>query len=172
MTLTSVTIPNSVTTIGDNAFNGCDLYEINLPNTLINLGDGAFKCCQYLKDVYLPVGYVPSECFSHCPNLEDVDFSFNTTTIDFGAFSSCYSLESIDIPSAIESINYEAFKNCENLASVYVHATTPPTLRNDSFDGTPIADGTGTIYVPAASVNAYKAASGWSTYASQIQAIP
>ena len=172
MTLTSVTIPNSVTTIGNNAFNGCDLYGISLPGTLINLGDGAFKYCQYLQDVNIPVGYVPNECFSHCPNLKDVDFSFNTTTIDFGAFSSCYSLESIDIPSAIESINYEAFKNCENLASVYVHATTPPTLRNDSFDGTPIADGTGTIYVPAASVNAYKAASGWSTYASQIQAIP
>ena len=172
MTLTSVTIPNSVTTIGENAFNGCDLYGISLPGTLINLGDGAFKYCQNLQDVNIPVGYVPNECFSHCPNLKDVDFSFNTTTIDFGAFSSCYSLESIEIPSAIESINYEAFKNCENLASVYVHATTPPTLRNDSFDGTPIADGTGTIYVPSESVNAYKAASGWSTYASQIQAIP
>ena len=172
MTLTSVTIPNSVTTIGENAFNGCDLHEINLPNTLINLGDGAFKHCQYLQDVYIPVGYVPNECFSHCPNLEVVDFSPNTTTIGFGAFSSCYSLESIEIPSAIESINYEAFKNCENLASVYVHATTPPTLRNDSFDGTPIADGTGTIYVPCASVDTYKAASGWSTYASRIQGIP
>jgi len=68
----------------------------------------------------------------------------------------------------VTSIGNEAFDSCRSLTSVTVEATTPPTLSTDAFNSTNNCP----IYVPCDSVDTYKAASGWSTYASRIQAIP
>ena len=73
--------------------------------------------------------------------------------------------------SCVTQIGTDCFYLCSNLTSVTCKAITPPTLGYDVFKSTPIASGNGHIYVPSASVNAYKSASGWSDYASRIQAI-
>ena len=91
------------------------------------------------------------------------------TKIRIRAFRGCTSLTSIEIPNSVTSIELEAFRDCNSLTSVTVLATTPPTLETDAFTDT---HSNLKIYVPAESVNAYKAASGWSSYASKIQAIP
>lgn len=85
------------------------------------------------------------------------------------AFYKCSYLENIEIPSSVISIGNSAFYECTGLKSVTIHATTPPNLEYNVFSNTP---NTLKIYVPAASVDAYKAARNWSTYASQIEAIP
>ena len=84
-------------------------------------------------------------------------------------FYGCNKLTSLVIPSNISSIEDSAFNQCSGLTSITVNRTTPPTL-----GGTYVFDNTNDcpIYVPAASVNAYKTASNWSEYASRIQAIP
>ena len=91
------------------------------------------------------------------------------TKIRIRAFRGCSSLTSIEIPKIVTSIELEAFRDCNSLTSVTVLATTPPTLGTDAFKDT---HSSLKIYVPSGSVNAYKAASGWSDYASKIQAIP
>lgn len=91
------------------------------------------------------------------------------TKIRIRAFRGCSSLTSIEIPKIVTSIELEAFRDCNSLTSVTVLATTPPTLGTDAFSDT---HSSLKIYVPSGSVNAYKAASGWSDYASKIQAIP
>ena len=74
----------------------------------------------------------------------------------------------IIIPSIITTIGADAFRGCSSLTSVTINATTPPTLMNSlAFDDTNDCP----IYVPAQSVDTYKAASGWSSLASRIQAI-
>ena len=78
------------------------------------------------------------------------------------------SLTSVTIPSGVTSIGVAAFNGCRGLTSVTVNATTPPTLGKYVFTST----NNYPIYVPSESVNAYKAATNWSTYASRIQAIP
>jgi surface protein len=84
-------------------------------------------------------------------------------------FQGCTSLTSIDIPSSVTSIGNSAFYYCSGLTSVTINATTPPTLGFSAFD----YNATGRkIYVPSASVDAYKAATNWSTYAADIEAIP
>ena len=88
-------------------------------------------------------------------------------SIGEGAFFSCGSLTSIDIPSGVTSIASMAFQFCSSLTSITVNATTPPQLGYGEFD-----ESTCPIYVPCESVDAYKSASGWSNYASRIQAIP
>ena len=91
------------------------------------------------------------------------------TSIGKDAFASCSSLTSATIPEGVTSIEGWSFLNCTSLTSVTVLATTPPALGTEAFSNT---HSDLKIYVPAESVDAYKAASGWSDYASKIQAIP
>ena len=80
-------------------------------------------------------------------------------------------LASIIIPSGVTRLYTHCIYLCPSLTSVTCLATTPPTMETNVFGGTPIANGTGVIYVPAESVNAYKTANRWSNFADRIQAI-
>ena len=92
----------------------------------------------------------------------------SVTSIGNTAFYFCSGLTSINIPSGVTSIGSDAFNGCRSLTSVTVNATTPPTLPNvNVFNNTNNCP----IYVPSESVDAYKAATNWSTYASRIQPI-
>ena len=94
----------------------------------------------------------------------------SVTSIGQQAFSSCGRLTNIVIPDGVTSIGYGAFSNCERLTSIICLSVNPPSVGIYSylFDIKVIT----AIYVPAASVNAYKTASGWSYYADKIQAKP
>ena len=93
----------------------------------------------------------------------------NTVTkIGEAAFYQTGGAFTVTIPSSVTTIGYYAFYGCSNLSSVTVEATTPPTLGGNAFDDTNNCP----IYVPAASVDTYKAASQWSSLSSRIQAIP
>ncbi len=89
------------------------------------------------------------------------------TSIGSATFEGCTGLTSVTIPKFVISIDDSAFANCTNLTTITVEATTPPTLGDSVFDSTNNAP----IYVPSESVETYKVASGWSDYASRIQAI-
>ena len=146
--LTSITIPNSVTTIGNEAFHSCiHLTSANIPNTLTSITAQMFYCCSVLSNIVLPE---------------------TVTSIDRQAFYNCYGLTTFTIPSAVTSIGNSAMQGCNHLTYVVCKPTTPPTLGTNVFYGTP---NDCPIYVPAASVDAYKAATNWSTYASRIYPI-
>lgn len=146
--IVSVEIPNTVTTIGGNAFNTCySMTSIVIPNTVTSIGNNAF---------------------SDCDTLTNVTIGNRVTTIGNSAFSDCDSLANVTIGNSVTSIGEGAFGGCESLTSVTIEATTPPTLGEYSFGSN--ASGR-KIYVPSASVAAYKATTNWSTYASDIEAI-
>ena len=107
--------------------------------------------------------------FAYCSSLTSIDIPNGMTSIGERAFNKCTSLTSVTIPSSVTSIESSAFSSCSVLTSVTVEATTPPTLGTNVFNGT---SENLVIYVPAGSVDTYKSASGWSTYALRIQAIP
>ena len=112
---------------------------------------------------------IGNSAFYNCISLKSVDIPNGVTSIGSYAFYNCRALTSVTIPSSVTSIGDYAFRYCNSLTSVTVEATTPPTLGTDVFNNT-TADLV--IYVPAGSVDTYKSASGWSAYASRIQAIP
>ena len=168
--LSSVTIPDSVTSIGGSAFHDCRaLTSVYVPDSVISIDDMSFRNCTNLTTVHLPSGLtiISNSLFLTCTNLTSIDIPSGVTSIGDGAIRFCQSLTSIDIPSGVTSIGRGAFYSCSGLTSVTVNAITPPTLGSEAFNGS-----TCPIYVPAESVEAYKTASGWSTYASRIQAIP
>ena len=100
--------------------------------------------------------------------LTSVTISDSVYNIGREAFSGCTGLTTITIPSGVTTIGTSAFRNCSGLTSITVMAETPPSLSSYAFRNTNDCP----IYVPCDYVNTYKAASGWSTYASRIQAIP
>lgn len=167
---TSITIPPSVTTFSAYAFSGSS----SLNSVTIDYASNAKLGYDQFKDLpitSLTIGShptsIPSGMFENCTKLTSLDIPSNISSIGSRAFASCTGLTSLVIPSNISSIDNEAFSKCSGLTSVTVESTTPPKLGSYVFNYTSCP-----IYVPPESVNAYKAASGWSSYASRIQAIP
>ena len=101
--------------------------------------------------------------FYKCTGLTSVTIPSGLTSVGNMAFYYCSSLRSVTLPSSVTSISSGAFKYCSGLRSITIEATSPPTLGTGAFDNT-----TCTIYVPASTVETYKAASGWKTYKSRI----
>lgn len=97
--------------------------------------------------------------------LKSIEIPNSVKSIGIYAFEHCHALTSLTIPKSVTTIGKGAFRDCRDLTSLTVEATTPPTLGTDALDGTPSDM---EIFVPAESVNTYKAAAGWSAYASQI----
>ena len=108
--------------------------------------------------------------FDSCSALTTADFPA-VTNIGSSAFQSCSALTTANFPVAT-SIGSSAFSYCSKLTALILRSETMATLSSTgAFSSTPIASGTGYIYVPRALVDSYKAASNWSTYASQIRAL-
>jgi hypothetical protein len=106
--------------------------------------------------------------FYDCSSLTSIDIPSGVTSIGERAFRNCTGLTSCTIGSGVTSIGNQAFYECTSLTSVTIEATTPPALGLRVFYGTNNCP----IYVPSGSVSAYQSASGWSSYADRIQAVP
>ena len=162
---------NGVTLIGDYAFESTKGFtSITIPSSVTTFGDYAFRGASSLNSVtidYAPNATVGGYQFNGS-SITSLTIGSHPTSIGDRMFYGCKKLTTIVIPSNISSIGSSAFEGCSGLTSITVHSTTPPTLEYSVFDSTNNCP----IYVPPESVDTYKAASGWSNYASRIQAIP
>ena len=162
---------NGVTEIRDYAFNSTSGFtSITIPPGVTTFGRYAFASVSTLNSVtidYASNAIVGGYQFTGS-SITSLTIGSNPTSIGQGMFRTCTGLTSLVIPSNISSIGNSAFNGCSGLTSITVESATPPTLGYGVFDGTNNCP----IYVPSGSVDAYKAASKWSNYASRIQAIP
>ena len=123
--LTSIQIPNSVTSIGSSAFSSCDsLTSIQIPNSVTSIGDYAFFHCSSLTSIQIPnsVTSIGSSVFSSCDSLTSIQIPNSVTSIGDYAFNYCSSLTSIEIPNSVTSIGKLAFSSCKSLISIVVDA--------------------------------------------------
>ena len=163
-------IKDCVTRIGEWALFSYHITSVTIPNTVTSIGYCGFGHCVYLTGVTLPNSIIEMDdcAFEYCSMLTSVVMSNNLTSIGAKAFYGCINLTSITLPSSTTSIGTEAFNKCHDLRTVTCKATTPPTMGLAVFDDDHLLTA---IYVPSESVNAYKAADGWKDYASRIKPI-
>ncbi len=186
----SLVLPDGTERIGEYAFFGCrQLAEINIPDRVTSIEGSAFGRCSSLKTISLPetisslresifresglvsitipesVSFIGEMAFKQCTDLKSVLIPESVSSIGTSAFEECPSLESVDIPSSVKYIYGSSFYACSGLKWVIVRGAVPPTGYSPSFNQT----GNCPIYVPDASVNAYKSTENWSAYADRIR---
>ena len=138
---------------------------------LTSIHDYAFYTKPSLKSVTIPnsITSIGSNSFVGCSGLTTFNVPDSVTSLGASTFRSCTGLTSIHIGIGVTEIGVAAFNNCTSLTSFTITASSPPQLDStNAFTNTNNCP----IYVPANSVNSYKNATNWSTYASRIQAIP
>ena len=138
---------------------------------ITSIGSNAFYSCAYLTTAVLSSALsIDSNAFTRCSGLTTTFFPL-VTTIGSNAFNACTSLAAVDFPLAA-TIMTRAFVGCTSLTVFILRAQSVCTLTNaDAFSNTPIANGTGYIYVPDNLVNDYKAATNWAVYEDQIKGL-
>ena len=129
--LNSITIPDSVTQIGKYAFGGSKLESIRIPDTVTDIGDNAFNGCTELKDVTLPNirKNIVAGMFEGCTSLEKIVLPETVTAIRSGAFTGCTALKDITWSKALETIESYAFQNCSALTDV----TIPDSVKSIGY---------------------------------------
>ena len=123
ISLTNVTIPDSVTSIGASAFIFCsNLTNITLPKGVTSIGDSAFCNCLSLTSITIPFGVtsIRNSTFYGCSSLTSIAIPKSVTSIGYGAFYYCKSLTSITIPDSVLSIGGYAFSACKTLTSITI----------------------------------------------------
>ena len=142
-------------------------------DVVTSIGDGAFSDCTSLKSITIGNGVtsIGNSAFYECSRLTSITIPDSVTSIGGSAFYDCEGLTSVTIPDSVTSIGNSAFSDCSSLKEVYCKPTTPPTGGSHMFSYKYIGyEPIGCkIYVPRNSVSAYKSASGWSAYASDIE---
>jgi hypothetical protein len=170
--LQSVVIPNSVKRIGKAAFGVCrNLQSVNIPNSVTSIGEEAFARCESLQSIVIPnsVTRIENGTFYGCRHLGNITIPNSVKHIGNGAFNGCGNLSDIVVPNSVTSIGEYAFADVR-LRTLIVEAQTPPAIGTAVFESM-YGNAVPAIYVPAASVEKYKAAEGWKEYADKIQPI-
>ena len=141
--LVNVTIPDTVTEIGDWAFSACkQLSTVQLSNNLTKLGLHVFSDCTSLTSIRIPKSletaysstWYPGGPFSGCVALQSVELETGMTKIPGNLFDSCPGFTTITIPDTVTKIGDSAFSNCEKLESITIPDSVTE-IGNDAFNG-------------------------------------
>ena len=162
VSLTSVTIPNSVSDIGASAFSGCsNLVSVTIPDSVIYIKSSAFSGCNSLTSITIPnsVIYIGDNAFSGCSSLTSLSIDLTSVNNLSNTGLNTSILQNITFGENVTSIESGMFNTSTFLQNVTCLATTPPTLANNStvFPHPNIA----TLTVPCGTLEAYSSATSF-----------
>ena len=179
--LKKLTIPADVYEIGDRAFEGCEsLDDIVLPEKIKYIGEGTFHYCRSLSQIVIPssVESIGKEAFMFCEALETVEMKYELKTLNIGgviatsdrgvqtidedAFNNCINLTTVKLPKTVTKIGDFAFYDCWKLNVIHCENPDPPRAYYGTFSG--VNRPACSLYVPEASIDAYKNTSPWDLF--------
>lgn len=164
-TVRKMSIPSSVTKIGDYAFYNCtNLTSIELPSGVTEIGDYAFYNCTNLSSLTLPSGVkeIGFSAFQGCKSLTSVTIPSGVKYISSFTFRDCESLRFINLPSDLKYIGEEAFYGCTGLTSIYAFMEKPCEIDETTFENETIINAT--LYVPKGSLLDYWDDNQWKKF--------
>ena len=157
--LTSITIPNSVTEIGDLAFFVCTgLTSVTIGNSVTSIGNSAFSTCSRLK------GFIVAPDNNKYSSLDGVLFNKDKTTLVL--YPQAKDGTSYTIPNSVTEIEWGAFYDCTGLTEIYSNNPIPPTSDAHTFYNVSTDC---KLYVPKGSYSAYSKAEGWEDFKNIIE---
>lgn len=123
--LTNVTLSKNIVEIPNEAFFSCDLTSVDIPDSVISIGNNAFEDCYFITSLSLPknlysIGYM---AFSRCSRITDLFIPYGTEYIGDSAFTGNTSLTNVTIPDTVTNIGSSAFYNCSAITDVYYHGS-------------------------------------------------
>ena len=121
--LVEVTIPNNVTTIGQEAFMGCSgITNLTIGTGVITIENSAFQSCSSVSSLFIPdnVTTIGENAFMNCTGISNLTIGTGVTTIGNTAFQGCSSISSLTIPDNVTTIGNSAFYGCVGLTSVSI----------------------------------------------------
>ena len=160
----SVTIGNSVENIGTYAFYNCsDMGSVTIGTSVASIGTYAFYGCSKLTTVVLPSSMttINNSTFEYCSLLSSVTIPNTIVSIGNAAFRYCNKLATLTIPNSVASINEDAFYNCSGIASITSRAINPPAVKSNAFYNVPTSI---PVEVPCNTLSDYQSATGWSSF--------
>ena len=173
--MAELTLPNSVTSIGDCAFYGCTgLTELILPNSVSSIGDIAFTYCSGLEKITVESGNSCYDSRDNCNSIIDTEFNTlivgcknsvipnSVTSIGYYAFYGCSGLTELTLPDSVASIGDGAFICCSDLSKITSLAEIPPVCGSGVFDR--VNKTNCELIVPEGSVAAYTRAEVWNEF--------
>lgn len=162
----SISLPEGMTTIGTSAFADCKYVQsIVIPSSVERIYDSAFENCRMLSELQFSKDGVLSElgswAFYNCHELKELAIPEGVTSIGYATFYGCTYLNELTLPATMEYIADNGFAYCAKLQKMTVNAITPPQVDARTFED---VDRSIPVYVPAESVDAYKAAPVWQEF--------
>ena len=145
-----------ITIIGDKCFYWKNFTSITIPSSVTSLGDDCFGGCTSLKSITIPssVTTLGQQCFSDCSGLTSITIPSSVTYLGDDCFSNCIGLTSVTIPSSVTYLGHNCFADCSNLESIYFIGRKPARIISNAIPKACI------IYVPAEGLQDYKDALG------------
>lgn len=133
--LNSIVIPNSVASIGKAAFSGCGFTEITIPDHVTSIGEYWFQNCTNVTTLSIPdhVTTIEEGAFGNCTNLSSINIPTSVNSIGDAAFVNC-GLKALNIPNSVQTIGTQAFRGCKSLSAVMVPGSVK-SIGNMAFSG-------------------------------------
>ena len=183
--LRKVTFPNSLKTIGKEAFCYCSIDTLVIPEGVDSIAEGAFRYhWSSMQSVSLPTTLrtIGREAFMYCTGLNSLVIPQGMKTIGESAFYECYGIRRLELPSTVDSVGTYAFWRCNNLSTVVSKIQAPFNINenvfaigsNGSYDDSgnwvnTYTPSSATLYVPDKTKSAYEAKTGWNMFANIIE---
>ena len=165
--LTSIVIPDSVTSIGQGAFYFCgNLTSIVIPDSVTSIGQGAFSNCIRLTSITIPdsVTSIEQSAFKYCSSLTSITIPDSVEEIGSEAFYYCSNLTSVTIPDGVTSIGYNAFRGCSSLKEITLLSNEVPEVGSDIFTN---INASAKFYCASNIIDNYEATTNWQPYISK-----